>query len=159
MTTFRKQVLIGVAALGIGIGSIAVHASPGEHGGDGRHGAHGEQKMEHMQERMAKRNTELRAKLNLNAEQQKAWDAYVASMKPGEGHAARPSREEMEKLTAPQRMELMQQRMQQGQQRMTERLAATRTFYGVLTPEQRKVFDENFHMGREHHGKGRHDKS
>lgn len=48
---------------------------------------------------------------------------------------------------------------QQGEQRMAARVAATRDFYAVLSPEQRKVFDESFHMKRGHHGKGKRDKS
>jgi protein CpxP len=156
MVTLRKQLLIGVTAFGLGLGSLAV-ASPGEHMSGGRHGEH---RTERMKEHMEKRATELRAKLNLNAEQQTAWDAYIAAMKPAQGERpAPPSRDEMAKLSAPERMEQMHRMMQQGEQRMAARVAATCDFYAVLTPEQRKVFDENFHLGRGHHGKGKRDQS
>jgi protein CpxP len=156
MTTLRKQLLIGVTAFGLGLGSLAV-ASPGEHMSGGRHGDH---RIERMKEHMEKRATELRAKLNLNAEQQKAWDVYIAAMKPARGERpARLSRDEMAKLSAPERMERMHRMMQQREQGMAARVAATRDLYAVLTPEQRKVFDENFHLGRGHHSKGKRDKS
>lgn len=150
MNTFRKQILIGVTALGLGIGSLSVHANQGEPKED-RPGAH---KMERMKERMEKKAEALHAKLNLSAEQQKAWETYLAAMRPSE-RPARVSREEMAKLAAPERMERMHQMMQHAEQQMAKRVAATRDFYAVLTPEQRKVFDENFRMGRGHHGKDR----
>lgn len=155
MTTLRKQLLIGLTVIGLGAGSLAVHASPGEHmSGGGRHG----EMHERMKDRMEKRAADLQAKLNLNADQQKAWDAYIAKMKPAD-RPQRPSRDEIAKLTAPERMEKMHEMARRGEQQMAARVTATRDFYAVLTPEQRKVFDENFHLGRGHHGKGMRDKS
>lgn len=153
MITFRKQILIGVTAIGLGLGSLAAHANPGEHP-EGRPAPH---KMERMKERMEKRAEALRAKLNLTADQQKAWEKYMAAMQPA-APAARPerlSRDEMAKLTAPERMERMHRMMQHAEQQMARHVAATRDFYAVLTPEQRKVFDENFRMGPGHPGKRR----
>ncbi len=164
-TTIRKQFLIGATALGLTFGALSVHASPPEGPGN-----RGEQRAERMKERMEKRSEDLRAKLNLNAEQQKAWEAYIAAMKPAQQQPQRPSREEMAKLTAPERMERTLQMMQHAEQQMAKRVAATRDFYAVLTPEQRKVFDENFsmaqgpdrkapqekgHKGKGHNGEGR----
>ncbi|HVL74910.1 MAG TPA: Spy/CpxP family protein refolding chaperone [Noviherbaspirillum sp.] len=148
MTTIRKQLLIGITALGLGMGSLAVHAQPSGAPGDRQ------AKIERMHERMQQKTEELRAKLNLTPQQEPAWNAYVAAMTPKQGERpARPSREEMAKLTAPERMDRMHAMMQRAEQAMAVRAKATRDFYAVLTPEQRKVFDENFHMGRGHHGK------
>lgn len=151
MSTLRKQLLVGLTALSLGIGAAA--ASPGM--GGGRH-MDGEGYSEHRKERMEQRLTELRGKLNLNAQQETAWNAYIAGMKPGE-RPARPTRAEMEKLSAPERMEQMHARMKVGEQHMAQRVAATRDFYAVLTPEQRKIFDESFPAGR--YGRGHHGKS
>src|SRR5690606_37882415 len=77
MKTIRKQILIGMTALGLGLGSLTVHA-----GADVNKDGRAEQRVERMKERMEKGTEELRAKLNLTAEQQPAWDAYIAAMKP-----------------------------------------------------------------------------
>ncbi|HEY4541372.1 MAG TPA: Spy/CpxP family protein refolding chaperone [Noviherbaspirillum sp.] len=144
--TIRKKLLISAAALSLGLGAFGVHASPDMQRGQQRH--------EQMQKHMEKRIDDLHAKLKLNAEQEKAWNAYVSAMKPGQGaNQHRPSREEIANLSAPQRMEKMHERMKQREQAMGHRVAATHDFYAVLTPGQRKVFDDNFVMGHARHGK------
>ena len=72
-------------------------------------------------------------------------------MKPGE-MMQRPDRAEMEKMAAPERMEKMLGMMKDREARMSSHLAALKTFYAILTPEQKKTFDANFgprggHMG------------
>jgi hypothetical protein len=64
-------------------------------------------------------------------------------------------------LTTPERLDRMNQRMAQRtaerQQRLQKTTAAVKTFYAVLSPEQRKAFDELQVIkigGR--HGPGRH---
>lgn len=144
MTTLRKHLLVGMLALGLGAGSLAAYAQRPDCGpAGGPAGMHGER----MKERMEKRQAELHGKLKLNASQEQAWNAYIGKMKPAE-RPQRPDRAEFDKLSAPERMEKMLGFMQQGEKRMAERVAATKEFYAVLTPEQRKVFDEAFrHSG------------
>jgi periplasmic protein CpxP/Spy len=152
MKNFRKQLLIGIAALGLGAGAIAAHADgAGCDGmGSGHASAGDHQKFaERMQERMAKRQAELHGKLKLNSAQETAWNAYVAKMTPS-ARPARPDRAEFDKLPAPQRMEKMLAMMKDGEARMADRVAATKAFYEVLTPEQKKTFDEEFRRGRGH---------
>lgn len=145
MTKLRKRLLIGVLAIGLGAGSAAAFADRPDCGPMG-YGGHGK-KAEWMKERMEKRAAELHDKLKLNASQESAWQAYLAKMKPAD-MPARPDRAEMEKLSAPQRMEKMHALMQEREKRMAERVAATKDFYAVLTPEQRKIFDEQFKPGQ-----------
>jgi protein CpxP len=62
----------------------------------------------------------------------------------------RPDRAEWEKLSAPERMEKQLALMKEREARMADRLAATKAFYAQLTPEQQKIFNENFMTGRRH---------
>ncbi len=152
MTKFRKRLLMGLVALGIGAGSFAAYADkPGcDHHmmGGGPAGFDGSGKSsERMNERMAKRQAELHNKLKLSAAQEPAWNTFVERMKPG-ASPVRPDRAEMEKLPAPERMEKMLSLMNQGEKKMAERTAAVKDFYAVLTPEQQKIFNEQFAIGR-----------
>lgn len=82
----------------------------------------------------------------------------------------RPDREEMDKLTTPQRIEKMRelpkQHMGDMQAAMDKRDDAIKSFYAALEPEQQKIFDaEHARMGMHHgmgkggmHGEGRGDK-
>ena len=152
MTTFRKRLLIGVMAAGLGAASFAVYA---ERPGCGPMGAgpaaFGERgrSPEKMAAYHEKRQSELHDKLKLNANQEGAWNAYTARTKPAE-MPNRPDRAEMEKLPAPERMEKMFGFMQENEKRMADRIAATKEFYAVLTPEQKKIFDEEFQPGMGH---------
>ncbi|MGE5651768.1 MAG: Spy/CpxP family protein refolding chaperone [Bacillota bacterium] len=148
MTSFRKHLFIGMAAFSLGVGSVASLAQTPDGGPMGDHGNYGERMKEHM----AKRAAELHDKLKLNAEQEKAWNAYMDKVKPGEP-PVRPDRGELDKLTAPERMERRLAHMKEAEKRMEQHVAATKEFYAVLTPEQKKVFDEAFRHGP---GSGRH---
>jgi protein CpxP len=52
--------------------------------------------------------------------------------------------EDWAKLTTPERADKMMERMREHQSRMFEHLVALKDFYAVLTPEQKKTFDD-FH--------------
>lgn len=103
-------------------------------------GRGGQMRGEHMKQRQQK----LHEALKLNPEQEKAWEKYQESfrdMKPGE----RPEHEAMAKLTAPERAEQMLEFSRKHQERMTQHVASLKAFYGTLSAEQKKVFDEQ-HM-------------
>ena len=127
--------------------------SPSDHMGRMDH--HDPAKMQAM---MARRQTEMKAKLKITPAQEGAWTTFTASMQPP-AHGARPTpeqRTEFDKLTTPQRIDKMReirtQRMTEMNAAMDKRGEATKTFYAALTPEQQKVFDANTMRG---HG-GRH---
>lgn len=171
MNTLRKNVLIALAALSLGGTALAVEQqaiqNPQQRPAltqeqrDAKIAERQAKRAERhakMAERRAKRQQELHAALKLSASQEQAWTAFVASTKPAE-HAKRGDRRaEFAKLTAPQRMEKMIERQKERTAKMESRLAAIKTFYAVLTPEQQKVFDQKamrghrFHRGGHGHG-------
>ena len=115
-----------------------------------------------MQEMVAKRQADLKAKLKLASAQEAAWAAYTAGMQPPAGMPViRESRQalhdSMAKLTTPERIEHMNAMKAQRDAEMTKRNEATKTFYAALSPEQQKVFDTNtMGHGRGHGGPGKH---
>jgi len=110
-----------------------------------------------MQARMDKRFDALKTQLKITAAQESAWTAYTAAMKPPAGMMAMHSDPaEMQKLSTPERIDKMQalrtQRMTEMNAAMTQRGEATKTFYATLTPEQKKVFDDNAMQRGGRHG-------
>lgn len=153
MNKLHKSILIGLTVIGLGATAAAARADIGDCGYGhmgGRMGGHG-WSSEKMQERIAKHQADLHAKLKLSAAQEPAWKTFTDSMQPG-AMMQRPDRAEMEKMAAPERMEKMLGLMKDREARMSSHLAAMKTFYATLTPEQKKTFDANFgprgrHMG------------
>jgi len=124
-------------------------------------GHHGMGKMDpaKMQARMKARQAVLKAQLKLTPEQESAWTTFAASHKMPAGmkgqQAAMP---DLSKLTTPERLdkmkELRAQHMSERAAAMAQHVAATQTFYAVLTPEQQKVFDAHAMQGSgQHKGK------
>ena len=182
MNTVRKNIVIVLAAFGIAGASLGVQAqtaAPLE----GRH-AHAmskeqreakraefralspEQRQAKMAEFRAKR-AEMRAarqaklaeSLKLTPAQQPVWQAFVASMTPpqkGERADQRLNKEQRAALSAPQRLERRIALQKERTARMEARLSALNSLYAALTPEQRKVFDEQKQGrgGRHHGGRG-----
>lgn len=97
----------------------------------------------HCAKRMEKFRSELHEKLNLTPQQESAWKTFTEKTKLS-APWPKGERSELTELTTPERMERMLNRMKEFEGRMAERLAAVKEFYAVLTPEQRKVFDEQF---------------
>jgi hypothetical protein len=150
----------GFAVFSQGSGPMGEHRGMMGEGGmtmhDGK-GSMGKMDSTKMEARMAKRNTDLRAKLKITAAQEGAWTAYTAAMKPPANMMNQhPDRAEMTKLTTPERIEKMKSlRNQHHTDMMTamdQRDEATKTFYAALSAEQKKTFDsEHSRMGG-HHG-------
>jgi periplasmic protein CpxP/Spy len=123
------------------------------------------------QERMDKRQAELKAKLKITPAQEGAWTTFAAAMKPPAGGMMRMRHDpkvkaEMEKLTTPERIDKMRalraERMATMNAEMDKRGAATKAFYAVLSSEQKAVFDAvamrggRHGMGGDHGGRGEH---
>lgn len=103
-------------------------------------------------ERMKERQQKLHDALKLNPEQEKAWAQYqesapFAAMSDGQ----RPNKADFEKLTPPERAEKQLEQFKKHEEAFSRHVAALKTFYGQLTPEQKKVFDEQ-HMQRPQRG-------
>lgn len=92
-----------------------------------------------MQEHHAKRMAALKAKLQLTPAQQTAWETYAGAFAPP---AVPPGpREDLAKLSTPERLDRMQARQAAHQARFARMADATRGFYAQLTPQQQKTFD------------------
>ncbi|NNG23975.1 Spy/CpxP family protein refolding chaperone [Telluria aromaticivorans] len=189
MKTIGKNIVIVLAALGIAGASIGVQAqTQAPHDGRHAHAVSKDERQakraefrklspEQRQARMAEfkakrlehraaRQAKLHEALKLTPAQQPVWQAFVASMTPpqqGDRAAQRLTKEqrleEKQRLTAPQRLERRIAMQKQRTARMEARLSALNSLYSALTPEQRKVFDEQKQGrrgGRHHGGDGGH---
>lgn len=155
MNNFSK--LAVVLAMTAAIGSASVMAAEtGEKANAG--GPHKDwQKMtpEQKREKMAQRQAALHDKLKLTPAQEPAWSNFVAAITPSgakDGKAGWGNHAEMEKLSAPERMEKQLAMSKEREARMNARLAALKPFYAVLTPEQKQIFNQETSRGRGHHG-------
>ncbi|MFC5459570.1 Spy/CpxP family protein refolding chaperone [Massilia niabensis] len=170
MNTLRKNVLIALAAVGFAGAAFAQTAvQPAAQPAEGRHGhavsveqraAQKAERQAKRAERQAQRAAKLRAELKLTAQQEPAFAAFLAAGKPAQRPLARDGgeRASLAALPAPQRMQQRIERQKQRTARMEARLAALNSFYAVLTPEQRQVFDSKaLRSGGKHRGHhGRH---
>lgn len=140
MKNSRKIVLAALAALAFAIAGTSAFAMPSDCGMMPRGGLAGASSGK-IAAFMEKRHAELHQKLNLSTEQEAAWKTFSEKMQavlPKD----RSSREEMGKLSAPERMDKMLTMMKERGQHMETATAAIKEFYAVLTPEQRKQFDQ-----------------
>jgi periplasmic protein CpxP/Spy len=86
----------------------------------------------------------LHEKMKITPQQEPAWKAFHEATAP----VQRPrmpiadARNDEENLSAPQQLEKMLANQKERQAEMEKHLAALKTFYAVLTPEQQKIFDE-----------------
>jgi len=128
-------------AAGMAVVAAPTLAEPGDCGPMGSWEKFHEQRSERMQQHQKR----LHDALKLTPDQEGAWKKFTESMVP----PPRPEKGEPEdwaKLTAPERAERMLELGKKRQERMADHLAALKTFYAVLTPEQKKIFDEH-HAG------------
>jgi Spy/CpxP family protein refolding chaperone len=149
MNSFQKSLVIAVASLGAGSAALAASDSRpastdgGSHwGAFGSHGAN-------FAERIAKRQAALHDKLNLSPAQEPAWKAFTDKLQATA--PARPEGASTVTMTAPERADRMVTFLQAAQQRAAARAQAVKEFYSVLSPEQQKIFDSQFHGRRYHH--------
>ncbi len=108
---------------------------------------------ERMVEHMKQRQQQLHDSLKLNADQEKAW-AKFQETQPFAQADKRPDPAEFAKLSAPDRAEKMLEIMKTHQDGMTQHVAAMKTFYGQLSAEQKKSFDDHFMTAGPRGGRG-----
>ncbi len=156
---FKSLVVAGLLA-GAGFSVMAQKPAPDAAATDGKPRMEHHQRMDpaKMDEMRAKRTAELKAKLKITAAQEGAWTTFTSAMKPPAHDAKqRPDRAELDKLSTPERLDkiraLRTQHLTDMQAEMNKRDDATKAFYTTLTPEQKKVFDEEHaRMGQHHRG-------
>ncbi len=83
---------------------------------------------------------ELHDNLKLSSSQEKAWDNYVVRELRGE---VRPPYEDVEKLSALERLEKRLDDIKRHEARTQERLDAAKAFYATLNNTQKAVFDNS----------------
>jgi periplasmic protein CpxP/Spy len=111
-----------------------------------------------MQERVAKRHAELKAKLKITAAQEPAWTAFTATMTPPASmmRDRRAQHAELQKLPTPERIDklraLRTEHMTEMMKSMDQRGDATKALYAALSPEQQKTFDAEAQQGGRHAG-------
>jgi protein CpxP len=151
MKTLQKHVLSALVILGMSSAAFTVQAQTPAPEGRHAHAASQEQRQAKWSEQFAKRQAKLHDALQLTAAQEPAWTTYQAAIKPA-GMEMHGARADWAGLSAPARMEKMIAMAKQHVSAMESRLAALNSFYAVLTPAQKKVFDENTKGGHGHHG-------
>ncbi len=162
-TRFSPLLLAGLLATA-GFSALAqtppatpADAAPKAHHGMGGGMSHGQRDPAKMQQMMEKRQADLKATLKIQPAQEAAWTAFTAAHKPPAGMAQRRDamRASMEKLSTPERIDHMKAMRAQRDAEMDKRAQATKDFYAVLTPEQKKTFDTHGKMGGPGHGERR----
>ena len=143
--TSTYRMLAGIAALSaavsISAASLAQEPPPGAPPGPAA--AH-EHWAEHMRAHAEERAKALHDVLNIRPDQEAAFQAFLASMRPEGDHMG--MREEHDEegaaaLTTPQRLDRMAARMAEHQAAFQRKAAAIRSFYATLSPEQQRAFD------------------
>jgi Spy/CpxP family protein refolding chaperone len=136
MKTLGKMLLVAglLTTAGYGMNAMA------EEGCGGPMMMGGKMSHEGMDKMREQHQAKVHDALKLTPAQEPAWQKLVAS------HKDHP--QGLEKLPAPERLEKMIALMQ-------NHLAALKEFYTVLTPEQRKTFDDSMPKPGEFPGMGR----
>jgi Spy/CpxP family protein refolding chaperone len=152
MTRYRTLVSSVILASGLGLVAAPSLAAHRDCGPDRTRGEF----MEHGTKHMEQHHMKLLAALKLTPDQEGAWKKLLDSEQPmARKEPANPA--EWAKLSTPDRAEMMLERMKQHQAQQVEHVTALKEFYAVLTPEQKKTFDD-FHAVRPNgmRGKSRH---
>lgn len=97
----------------------------------------------------AERTERLKTILQIQPNQEAAWDKYVKAITPEPRSQARAERPDLRTLTTPERLDLKQKLRKERMAKAEQREGATRSFYGSLNPSQQKAFDA---MGAERRG-------
>ena len=149
MKSVFKPLLIGGLLATVGFTAVAQGTG---HGEGMRHDKGDPAKMQQM---MAKRQDDLKAKLKLVPTQEPAWTAFIGNIKPpAASTTAHPDRAAIEKMTTPERIDFMKTMRASRDAEMDKRADATRAFYTTLNAEQKKVFDaEHMNPGGRHGGR------
>lgn len=162
MNAMRKSFMIGLTVLGMAATSMAAQAQDGKPEDGKAQQQHRDHKPDpaRMQEKMgeffAMQQARVHYQLKLTPAQEPAWNTYQAAIKPVMPAGPRPDMKAWMATPAPDRMAKM---IEMGKQHIAteeSHLAALRTFYATLTPEQKKAFDHSMMGGhhRGHHGFG-----
>jgi len=139
MNSYRILVSSILLASSLGVVAAPLVSDPQNCGPMGARG----ENWEHRAGNIEMHHQKLHAALKLMPDQEGAWKKLMDS-EPARAKVAPGKSEDWSKLTTPERADKMLERMKEHQAQQTEHVAALKEFYAVLTPEQKKTFDE-FH--------------
>lgn len=106
-----------------------------------------ERMQERMHERMQARMSRLKEQLQLTPEQDGAWATFQEAMRPVAQRPRMPNRQEMSRLSTPERIDRMRQLREQHTSEANRKGDAAKAFYAQLTPAQQKIFDtQSMHL-------------
>lgn len=151
MQRFQKSFAAAITAAALlGSAAFSAHAQPQapaaapahSASAHAEHGAHGPRA---AKVDFAKFHTErldkLKTILQIQPNQQAAWDAYAKAITPEPRTKPQGQRPDLRKLTTPERLDLAQQLRKERTAKADQRDQATRSFYASLNPAQQKAFD------------------
>ncbi len=139
MTPQRNFASSLLLATSLGMLAAPAVAAPQDCGQPGTRGEY----WEYPGERMAQQQKQLHDALKLTPDQEGAWKKLMDTHQPM-ARMERRKPDDWAKLTTPERADKMVERMREQQSHMFEHVVALKEFYAVLTPEQKKTFDD-FH--------------
>lgn len=116
--------------------------------------AHSGWNAQNMEQHLARQIDKLKTLLQLTPDQESAWAKWSTAIKPQAPTAPMPDHAEFEKMTTPERLDILHGMRAQRNADMDRHEQATKEFYAGLTQSQRKVFDMEslamFHDHRRH---------
>lgn len=144
MLKLKTRILSGIAAVSLTAVTVAAMAQmPPPGGPQGR--APSPEQMAKFEQMRAKHQAELHDKLKITASQEAAWKLFLDKTKPVPmDPAARPGKDELARMTTPERLDKKLEIMRKRESFAEQRVAATKEFYATLSPEQQKTFDAEF---------------
>ncbi len=153
--TSTHSVLVGFAAL-IAAVSMSAASLAQEPPAEPPPAAAQEHWAEHARAHAEERAKALHDLLKLRPDQEAAFQAFLASMRPSGGRMAMRERDGENAnatLTTPQRLDRMAARMAKRQAEFQRRADAIRSFYAMLSADQQRAFDSMpLPMGHDRHG-------
>lgn len=114
---------------------------------------HGQKFHAEKGERRARHLAALKEKLDIQPEQEAAWNAFANTVQPQgmhDGKNRKAMKAEFAKLNTPERLDRMLAMSDMRRAKMVERAGAIKAFYVQLSPEQQKVFDAEAMPKRSH---------
>ena len=146
MKTLQKIFVISAAVIGLNATAFTAHAQ------DNQHRQYAATKFDpaKISERMDTRLQKLHDALKLASNQEGAWQNYVSVIK-ADIPTSRPDFAAFKNMSSPEKMEKRIEFSKSHIAKMENHLAALKTFYATLTPEQQKTFDKAMSHGR--HGR------
>lgn len=152
MKALHKALIIGATAMGFSAAALPALAAEGEP----RHYAATKFDPAKMQQHMEQRAKRMHEALKITPAQEGAWQAYLNALQSNMPQRGQFDRAAFKQMPAPERMEKRIEMSRNHITRMEANLAATKTFYAQLTPEQQKLFDEKAGRFGQHRHHGHH---